>query len=269
MVSWHLRCLEWTKMDQDIDPSATKAFPGTTRSHVSLQNIRKKSFVVRRSAGIELIVLMSFIFWVKNWSTPAVQGYWFDSSERCTRDPCVDNDRSTSLDLCCKPSQPCSSLTCPHGTLAALEDDWTRWLYSYCTPSIIIYPSQFCSIWESAVLTHPLFFFSPLFRSFLLLWWELLPKRERQSHFTQSCQEQDVPRSSLQDELSFINLCAVSVYLRCLDDWMTWVDAKSEAWVELLPTLRFYWTTHDLEFQILGIFHLPCTCILLGKMVKL
>ena len=28
-------------------------------------------------------------------------------------------------------------------------------------------------------------------------------------------------------------------------------------------------TTHDLEFQILGIFHLPCTCILLGKMVKL
>lgn len=42
MVSWHLRCLEWTKMDQDIDPSATKAFPGTTRSHVSLQNRSQK-----------------------------------------------------------------------------------------------------------------------------------------------------------------------------------------------------------------------------------
>lgn len=111
MVSWHLRCLECTKMDQDMDPSATKAFPGTTRSHVSLQNRSKKFFV-----------------WAKNRWTPAVQGYWFDSSERCTRDPCVDNDRSTSLNLCCKPSQPCSSLTCPHGTLAASDDDWTQWL---------------------------------------------------------------------------------------------------------------------------------------------
>lgn len=92
--------------------------------------------------------------------------------------------------------------------------------------------------------------------------------KKRRSHFTQSCQKQDVPRSSLQDELSFIDLCAVSVYLRCLDDWMTWVDAKSEGWVELLPTLRFYWTTHDLEFQILGIFHLPWTCLYLSVLGK-
>lgn len=191
------------------------------------------SFVVRRSAGIELIVLMSFIFWVKNWSTSAVQGYWFDSSERCTRDPCVDNDRSTSLDLCCKPSQPCSSLTCPHGTLAALEDDWTQWLYNYCTPSIIIYPSQFCSTWEAAVwhiLTHPLLFFSPLFRAFLLLWWELLPK-EKVTLYTKLPKARRAQEQSTRRTIFHWPVCCLSVplLLRWLDD-LSWCQVWRLSW---------------------------------------
>lgn len=42
-------------------------------------------------------------------------GYWFDSPERCVRDPCVDSDRFPGD--CCKPSEPCASLTCPHGSV--------------------------------------------------------------------------------------------------------------------------------------------------------
>ena len=200
MVPWHLRCLEWTKMDQDIDPSATRVFVGRRSAHT----------------GIELIVLMRFIFWV-NWSTP-VQGYWFDSSERCTRDPCVDNDRSTSLNLCCKPSEPCSSLTCPHGTLAAL-----RWkMTELNTPSIIIHlhPSfvQYGRLqFGTSLLIHCSF---PARFSLLFWFCDESCFQKRKLHFAQSCQNQaEVLRSSLQDELSFIDLCAVSVYLCCwLDD---------------------------------------------------
>lgn len=236
MVPWHLRCLEWTKMDQDIDPSATKAFPGTTRSHVSLQNICKKVFCGtskcwhRADSSHELHFLGQKLV---NACCPRLLVRLANAARGIPAWTMIVPLRSISV--------ASRRSRAPRWLVPMAPWQVGRWLNSMITPSIIInlHPNfiQYGSLqFGTSLLIHCSFLarFSVLF-----CFCDESCFQKRRSHFTQSRQKQDVPRSSLQDELSFIDLCAVSVYLRCLDDWMTWVDAKSEGWVELLPTLRF------------------------------
>eukprot|EP00931_Biecheleriopsis_adriatica_P065235 TRINITY_DN39825_c0_g1_i1.p1 TRINITY_DN39825_c0_g1~~TRINITY_DN39825_c0_g1_i1.p1 ORF type:complete len:831 (+),score=127.29 TRINITY_DN39825_c0_g1_i1:225-2717(+) len=62
-------------------------------------------------------------------------GHWFKDDEWCAADPCVET-WSGDRTFCCKPSDPCTSLPCPHGFVAKANLDAFTCTGEFCIMEI-------------------------------------------------------------------------------------------------------------------------------------
>lgn len=63
-------------------------------------------------------------------SHDCIYGEWFDVNEWCDRGQCLES--AGDRQKCCKPSEPCSSLACPHGYVDKLDVSSRTCTWAYC-----------------------------------------------------------------------------------------------------------------------------------------